>query len=76
MEKEIKQQKLREWILTQPYFSLNAKYDGWTAWEIAGKILEVIEEKYIDCPNCGKCQMECDNCEYCGTAPKEAFAIS
>lgn len=50
MSNEQKQQKLREWILTQEYFFLNAKYDGMTAWEIAGKILKVIEEpiKVID----------------------------
>lgn len=40
-----KQQKLREWILKQKYFSLTPEFDGMTAWEIAGKILEVLEDE-------------------------------
>jgi len=45
---ENRQQKLREWILKQPYFNLNARYDGMTAWELAGmmiKAMETIEEE-------------------------------
>ena len=38
------QQYLREWILKQPYFSLNGKYDGMTAWELSGIILKQINE--------------------------------
>ncbi len=33
------QQKLREWIMKQPYFTLEPKYDGMTAWELAGIII-------------------------------------
>lgn len=33
------QQKLREWIMKQNYFSLNPRYDGMTAWELAGIII-------------------------------------
>ena len=40
-----KQQKLREWIMKQEYLFLNSKYDGMTAWEIAGIILREIEEE-------------------------------
>ncbi len=42
MEQQKQQQKLREWILGQNYFYLNPKYDGMTAWEIAGIILGAI----------------------------------
>ncbi len=52
MEEESKptmnQQKLREWILKQDYFSLNPKFDGMTAWELAGIIIregQSVEEK-------------------------------
>ena len=40
---ETTQQKLREWILKQPYFHLDVKYDGMTAWELAGIILKEIK---------------------------------
>lgn len=40
------QQQLREWILKQPYFVLKPEYDGMTAWEIAGKILEILQENH------------------------------
>lgn len=28
-------------------------------------------EKYqvVDCPKCGKCNRDCDNCSFCGTKP-------
>lgn len=39
------QQKLREWILKQTYFSLEPKYDGMTAWELAGIILREIGDE-------------------------------
>lgn len=29
------------------------------------------EEVTIKCPNCGDCDLNCDNCEYCGTVPLE-----
>lgn len=41
---EVKQQKLREWLLKNEYLHLNPEKDGFTAWEIAGIILKVIEE--------------------------------
>lgn len=34
------QQKLREWILKQDYLYLNPKYDGMTAWELAGMMIK------------------------------------
>lgn len=39
------QQRLREWILNQKYLSLEPEFDGMTAWELAGMILKVINNK-------------------------------
>lgn len=41
------QQKLREWIMKQDYFSLNPKYDGMTAWELAGIIIREGQEEVV-----------------------------
>ena len=48
---EQKQQKLRAWILKQDYFSLNGKFDGMTAWELAGIILKVLEYEHNEKDN-------------------------
>ena len=42
------QQKLREWILKQKYFSLEPNFDGMTAWELAGKIIKAGTDKTQD----------------------------
>lgn len=26
-----------------------------------------LEDVLIDCPKCGKCDLSCDNCDYCRT---------
>ncbi len=48
------QQKLREWILKQNYFSLNPACDGMTAWELAGIIIrEAQDDKHYVYTNIG-----------------------
>lgn len=33
--------------------------------------LTELNKGWIDCPKCGRCNRECDNCSYCGTKPNE-----
>lgn len=42
------QQKLQQWILEQKYFFLTPEFDGMTAWELAGKIIEAGTDRSQD----------------------------